>query len=626
MSKFFKLVRFFVLGIALVALLVGVLGVPRASAQDNQLKIGVIGGIDSPTLRGVTLAAELANQGGGVRLPDGRQVTVSVVAVDAATPEEVAAAIGQLRQTGIFALFGPDDNGLAARSLGTIAVAGIPVFTAATSSDVRPGGFVFRTQASDDVRMRALSDVLTTDLGARTINIYQGNEDAGSPTRALVMALAQRGVGATPILQDPNRPVNEAASVMLQNSPDTLVAFGSPVQVAELYEAVKAAGFNGRFVTSVADDRAFVTSITAAPRAGIIGVTGWTFATQTVEGQAFTRDFLLVFGEAPTARDAAAFDAAVNLLQIVGRTGPAPAALLAALLTQAPVNSVQGVFNPQLGGGETTNNVVIFETSTAGAPRIIARFEGDQRLARDVVAPTAVPPQVAPTLALPPTLAPTVAPAGSPIPPGVSALVITDFVNVRFGPGTIYQPPIGRLNRDMRVSLLGANSNYTWFTFNYNGQLAWISGDPTLISITGDPRTLPIVPAPPTPTPAVTATPTLLPGPVEADIVVLNWFLNPNPIKSGQPFSLSVTIRNQGQTAAGSFAVAASFDPGGVFGAAIQPGLAPGQQNTLTINYPGVTGGGTFKVAIVLDLNKEVNEGAAGESNNIYEITYQVVQ
>jgi hypothetical protein len=142
------------------------------------------------------------------------------------------------------------------------------------------------------------------------------------------------------------------------------------------------------------------------------------------------------------------------------------------------------------------------------------------------------------------------------------------------------------------------------------------------VSIFGNIATLPVVPAPPTPTPAFTPTPSAAPFP---DIVLVGAFLTPNPIKSGTPFRLTFTVRNAGAVAAGPFAVAAAFDPGGVFGAVNLSGLAPGQEISAFIDYPGVVGTGTFTVAIVLDLNLQVDEGPAGEANNKPEITYNVV-
>jgi hypothetical protein len=215
----------------------------------------------------------------------------------------------------------------------------------------------------------------------------------------------------------------------------------------------------------------------------------------------------------------------------------------------------------------------------------------------------------------------TVIVAATPI--GVVATVLSEFTNVRSGPGTMYNPPIGRLTKDTQVQLLGADLRYQWYVINFQGHQAWISGDPTLVRVWGDVRTLPVVAALPTSTPAATATPTGVPGP---DIVLVSAFVSPSPIKSGQPFTLTVTIRNQGAADAGPFAVASSFKPGGVFGAINLPELPAGQQTTFTINFTAVNGAGTFTVAIVLDLNSQLPLSPEARAHTKPNFTYQVVK
>jgi len=614
-----------ILALVLVVGLVVPLG--TATSQGASINIGVIGTANSPTFRGVRLAVEQISRSGGASLPDGSRKPVGVIVVDAQTPDQVAAAINQLRVVGVTAIFGPDDEALAANSLATMSAAGVPVFTAAVSSQVRVGGSVFRTRANDTVRMTALADYLLTDLGAKNIAIYQGTSlDAPSATSALAVALANRGIATNPVLQDPSRSARDAAPVVIQNLPDTLVAFGTVQQVSELYATAIALNFRGRFVTNLADNSAFLGSVAALPTGGIIGVTNWTLNLPTAQTKAFVEQYLSAFGEAPTALSAAAYDAAVNLFATISTVGDAPASLISGLAARPSSPSLQGTFNSALGGGETSNTSVIFETNTTGGPRFLTYYVGDTRTPLDTGGVFVPPPVVIPTV--PPFGPPTAIATPPPLvitatPDGVELTVLNDFVNVRYGPGQVYDPPLGRLPRGTKIRLLGANANYTWFTFNFNGTLAWVTGDPSIVEIFGNVRSLPVVQTPPTPTPNVTATFTPLPGPAQADLIAISAFLNPNPLKVGQPFSLTVTILNQGNTNAGNFAVAASFN--NVFGATNIPGLAARQQITVVINYPGVPTAGTFKDAVVVDLNREVDEGPTGEQNNLFEITYQVV-
>jgi hypothetical protein len=99
--------------------------------------------------------------------------------------------------------------------------------------------------------------------------------------------------------------------------------------------------------------------------------------------------------------------------------------------------------------------------------------------------------------------------------------------------------------------------------------------------------------------------------------------LNPALPQPGQPFSVLINLQNAGQAATGEFAVAATFEPGGVFTSAIVPGLGPGVQTVVPLNVT-VAGTGNFTVAIVLDLNQQVDEGPAGEANNQAPFSYRI--
>lgn len=607
-----------------LALAAALLPFSAITAQAQPIIFGVIGAPSSSTFRGVRLALEQANQQGGALLPNGQRAGISAAAAEARTLEEVIAAISSLQQIGVAAIFGPDTEGFA-RAIANRPANGAPLFTAATSNEV-PIGVIsnsFRSRASDTARMAALADALIGNFGARRITIYQGTSaGASSAATALVVALAQRQVAATPILQDPNAAVSAAAEVVLQTQPDTVVAFGEVEQLVELYAALREGNFTGRFVTDKADNRAFIDGLGALPLAGIVGVSNWLVTDRSPASAAFVQAYLEAFGEAPDGIAAAAYDAARAVLAAIQVAGAQPAQLYAALQSLPAQPSLQGTFNPAIGAGETTQNVVIFETSATGGGRLFARYQGGQRLPdlpEQALQPTLPAPPPPPQATLPPP--PVVVTA---TPAFVELTVLNEFVNVRYGPGPEYDPPIGRLPRNTKIELLGANPSYTWFTFNFQGQLAWITGDSRLVSIFGNPRTLPVVPVPPTRTPVATPTPigpTLSPFP---DLVVVSAFLSQNPLKQGTPFNLTVTVRNQGGANAGPFAVAASFQ--GVYGAVNLPGLASQQQTTVVISYSGVPNvGSNFKDAVIVDLNNEVNEGPGGEANNLFEIIYGVV-
>lgn len=210
----------------------------------------------------------------------------------------------------------------------------------------------------------------------------------------------------------------------------------------------------------------------------------------------------------------------------------------------------------------------------------------------------------------------------SPTPQGVNLQVLTDALNVRAGPGTGYNI-VDRLSKGAAAQVIGTNArSYDWFVISYTGGRGWVVNDNASISVTGDLATLPIVRPPATSTPVATSTPSLSPLPT---IKLVSWSLNPNPIKVGQAFTLTVQIKNFGQQGTGSFAVAASFRPGEVFGAVTVPGIAAGETKIIQINYAGIAGApGKYECAIVIDLNKTIAQSQDGLNSRINSITYFV--
>lgn len=97
----------------------------------------------------------------------------------------------------------------------------------------------------------------------------------------------------------------------------------------------------------------------------------------------------------------------------------------------------------------------------------------------------------------------------------------------------------------------------------------------------------------------------------------------PNRLTVGTPFNVTVNIRNQGGANAGQFAIAASFEPGEIYTAQIINGLGAGATTTVTLSGTLSGDTGSYNVAIIADLNNQVNEGPTGEANNnTYVLTY----
>jgi len=205
----------------------------------------------------------------------------------------------------------------------------------------------------------------------------------------------------------------------------------------------------------------------------------------------------------------------------------------------------------------------------------------------------------------------------TPTPAGVSATT-KETSNFHGGPGVRY-PVLGQLPGGQTVNVIGINATGNWLLVIFAGRRGWVALD--RVSVGGNLQTLPVVAAPPLPTATLQPTATLPPFP---NLRLLNAVINPAIPHQGQPFTVTLMIQNQGTVPAGQFAVAASFLPGNVFSAAIVPGLQPGATTTAVLKATVNGGRGKFTVAIVIDLNNQVNEGPFSANKKVpYSYTIQ---
>jgi ABC-type branched-subunit amino acid transport system substrate-binding protein len=585
-----------------------VLASPRSALVQapQPLNIGVIGPDDGPTAFGVRLAVQRINAVGPVTGPDGTAYSLAVVTADAGNAADVGNAITTLKKSNVVAIFGPDDDKLAVDSLSALGGAGVPVFTGATTTALKGGNLVFRTRAADSWQMLSLAQVLTTDLKKSKIAIYQGNPNVTSPVGELVNALNKLGKPALPpVIQVQDGKIADSVKVLTDSQPDTVVAFGDMAQVADLYRNLRAVNYGNAFVTVYADRPAFIQSLPLQLRRGIFGVTTWPYSWPVPDSQNFTRDYVDLFGQIPGPLSAGAYDSAVALAISVKTGGITPDGIRVALLKLQKTNSLQGTFNPLLGNNDLSASTAVIQTNDFGAPTILARFDETGRLKIIDVTPTLVP-----TATQPPTATPN----------GVVG-TMKSTVNVRTGPGTVY-PVIGQLRKGDQEQLVGASSDFKWYVINFRQQQGWISA--SLVDVFGDVKTLPVVAPPPTPIPSPTPPASATPAPPpQADIIMVSATMNPPIPQPGQPFTLSVIIKNQGNIDAPGFAVATTFEPGGKYTAVNLPGLGAGQQTQ--VDLPNTVGGTiVHTLAIVLDLNNQVDEGPTGEANNKPTFTYRI--
>lgn len=107
---------------------------------------------------------------------------------------------------------------------------------------------------------------------------------------------------------------------------------------------------------------------------------------------------------------------------------------------------------------------------------------------------------IASTQALTPTTIPTTilvtATSCTPI------ITVNSNANVRYGPGTVYDPPVGTLATGATAAVEGRDSSGTWYYIVYPsapGGKGWISA--SLVTASCLPSTVAVIPAPPTPKP-----------------------------------------------------------------------------------------------------------------------------
>ena len=191
--------------------------------------------------------------------------------------------------------------------------------------------------------------------------------------------------------------------------------------------------------------------------------------------------------------------------------------------------------------------------------------------------------------------------------------------NVRTGPGTEYEV-LGQLSSGEQAAVIGTSLDFQWAVINFRGQQGWLAV--YLADISGDIRSVPVIPTPPTPTPNVPPTPTLSPY---ADVIIdygrrRAHADHPEPEFHRQrdrpqhwqcPYRAVYRRRN----------VPAQQHLSG----RVAPGLAPGQSAVVSIS--GIlTGSGSFTVPLTVDANNQVDEGPVGEQNNIYNFSYVLGQ
>ncbi len=204
-------------------------------------------------------------------------------------------------------------------------------------------------------------------------------------------------------------------------------------------------------------------------------------------------------------------------------------------------------------------------------------------------------------------------------------------INVRSGPGTNFNPPIGSLAANTTVDLLARNLAGDWYKIRYYNGEGWVFSG--LVDVSGNITNLPSeagppTPLPPTPVPVLPTVPAATPVPTSnANLVAGNWRFDPaGDPTCGQTFNIFFDVANLGSTAttvSGTVLVVDTWNgteqgrTTGGFGI-IQPGQTVNVGPipfTISTNY---NAGHTIRLTINAD--NAVPESTSGD--NVREINY----
>ena len=188
--------------------------------------------------------------------------------------------------------------------------------------------------------------------------------------------------------------------------------------------------------------------------------------------------------------------------------------VLSACAGQAPTPT------PNLVETEVAVQKAAIATLTAEAPAPLPTDTPAPAATAPPLAPTDTPSPISDTLptntpdAPPPTTAAPEPPTNTPTPVPPLCTVSANALNLRAGPGTVYEPPLVALPTGLELSPLAFSptgfpgGQWLQVQVRSSGQIGWVSVGPQFIACNLDLATLPVGVAPPTPTPLPTDTPT----------------------------------------------------------------------------------------------------------------------
>ncbi|MBZ0320544.1 MAG: ABC transporter substrate-binding protein [Anaerolineae bacterium] len=617
----------------IVALMAGgsALAGPSQRQTDNILRIGYIGQPDSDLARGLDLAIRQINESGGTTGPDDTSYFYQLVVAEV-LPEETEAipeVLQALTNAGVVAIFGPDSNDLALPNVEALSAASVPVLTGATSEtlyNADTSSNIFRIVAPESTYSDALASYLVGVLEVQDVVLVQTDIVWTEATVSLGNALGQEGAEIVATIQmTDNTDLPNQIRTLPELDADAVIMYGPPQDAYTVFTQLQSNNWQGSFVYRTGQQAVLEGNLFDDERAaGIIGVDSWSFGANDALGSTFTIQYVTQYGTIPGPLSVAAYDSLFALDSAIRVFGTDAAAVRAGLSQLDIERLVRGPADPVVTDSrDLSQTAIIYELTGSGGVQAVAAYDNgelreDSGFGEAIVG--AVPDEENPPEATATLLPTATSLAGTPTPSFVTATVTEPTLNVRSGPGTNYSI-VGKLNEGDQVPVIGRNNDFTWLVIQFRGTVAWVTAQYVSIFDPGNLQlALPIIAAPATPTPSATTVQ------AEPDLIITNVTLAPSsPIPTNVLFSATITIKNQGGSAAGTFAVATTFLPGNIYSAQNLPaGLGAGQITTVVLSTTFGATGNVNNLGIVADLNNEVVEGAVGETNNIFNISYKV--
>jgi PKD repeat protein/ABC-type branched-subunit amino acid transport system substrate-binding protein len=477
-----------VIGVCLVALalLPGTWMVSQAQNESPVFRIGVLDNERGSLSNGARLAVREINERGGVMDAQGIRYRLELVIESPSFPSSLNNAILHLAQANINAVLGPETDEALAEALPLLQSLDIPILTAATGSQVVSNSTqpVFRIRASERVQNAALAHYLVDQLNIRDLVTVQLDSASVVEHLSFLSSLPRRSepVERTILRYDADASIPALVIQIIEQNPQVVVVFGSPVRASRLYTTLRAAGWFGLFAYNQATRPAFNRTVPLDELHGILTVTTWSPDTPTVRSRAFVASYSDSYDALPGPLEAASYDA----LYLLSEALRLPGDLRLNIVGVRNFPGVQGVLNPSgLSKRETSQTVTILQLNALGGTDLRIRYAGTQPLPPEEPGPATSTP--------------------SPTARGVFVTIMSTAQNVRSGPGLNY-PIIGLLRQGEQARLIGASIDFSWVVINFRGQQGWLAT--YLLEVNGDLRDVSLLAAPPTPTP--TAVPTVI--------------------------------------------------------------------------------------------------------------------